>query len=82
MPDGTVPDYETIASWCKRTGMSQANVYVKLQAGELLAIKIGTRTHIDVKHGLAWLAAQPRWQPSAPVQASPRHKGQPATATA
>ncbi len=68
------PDYESIASWCQRTGMSPAAVYVKLQSGDLAAIKFGRKTLIDVQAGLAWLGAQPRWKPSTPVQKSPRHK--------
>jgi hypothetical protein len=39
--------------------MSRSSAYQALGRGDLRAIKLGTRTLIDVQHGLAWLARLP-----------------------
>jgi hypothetical protein len=39
--------------------MSRSCAYEALGRGDLRAIKLGTRTLIDVDHGLAWLASMP-----------------------
>ena len=39
--------------------MGKSSVYERLGQGDLKAIKLGTRTLIDVQHGLAWLASMP-----------------------
>lgn len=41
------------------TGMSRSVTYEALGRGDLRAIKLGTRTLIDVEAGLAWLASMP-----------------------
>jgi len=39
--------------------MGRSSTYEALARGDLRAIKLGTRTLIDVAHGLAWLASLP-----------------------
>jgi hypothetical protein len=62
--------YETIALWKIRSGMSNDGVYKALSRGDLRAVKIGRRTMVDVRHGLAWLAALP----AAQIHHAPRKK--------
>lgn len=66
------PDYESIAAWQRRTGMSVTSIYEALGAGKLNAIKLGRKTLIDVKRGLHWLAHQPTWTSTGPVQSRSR----------
>jgi hypothetical protein len=55
-----VPKYMPIEpDWCRFSGMGRRTTYEKLGSGELKAIKIGSRTLIDVEHGLAWLRNRP-----------------------
>ena len=58
--DDETPYYSTLRRWCDLTGMSMSGTYRALAAGHLIAIKCGGRTLIDTRHGLAWLASQPR----------------------
>ena len=51
--------YAPIPNWCAMTGMSRSVTYEWLGRGDLRAIKLGTRTLIDVEHGLAQLASMP-----------------------
>jgi len=51
--------YASIAQWCEMTGMCRATTYNELARGNLRAVKHGKRTHIDVEHGLAWMANLP-----------------------
>jgi len=51
--------YATILAWCRLSGMGRSASYEALGRGDLRAIKLGTRTLIDVPHGLAWLATLP-----------------------
>lgn len=53
------PARATIASWCSLSGMSRSATYEALAAGRLRAVKLGSRTLIDVPHGLAWLDSLP-----------------------
>lgn len=61
------PDYESPADYSRRSGLSISTIYRQMRAGELRAIKVGRKTLIDVKAGLAALAAQPTWTPGAAV---------------
>lgn len=54
-----IPDFVPIAVWVSRTGISRSKTYELLGSGELTAKKIGRRTLIDFRAGLAWLDAQP-----------------------
>jgi hypothetical protein len=53
------PRYAPIPDWCMVSGMRRSSVYEALGRGDLKAIKLGTRTLIDVEAGLAWLASMP-----------------------
>jgi hypothetical protein len=53
------PRYARISDWCVMSGMGRSLTYEALGRGNLKAIKLGTRTLIDVAHGLAWLASMP-----------------------
>ena len=53
------PARATVSDWCALSGMSRTSTYLALGAGHLRAIKFGTRTLIDVPHGLAWLDSLP-----------------------
>lgn len=55
-----IPRYEPIPTWGVRSGMSRDAIYRALGRGDLIAIKLGKRTLIDVQAGLAWLASLPR----------------------
>lgn len=58
--------YATIGGWREMTGMSRTGIYEAIGRGDLRAIKLGTRTLIDVEHGLAWMASLPAAQIVAP----------------
>jgi hypothetical protein len=53
------PRYARITDWCILSGMSRSCAYEALGRGDLRAIKLGSRTLIDVEAGLAWLATMP-----------------------
>lgn len=57
------PKYAPIKpDWCAISGMSRRKTYEELGNGNLKAIKVGTRTLIDVEAGLAWLRTLPAAQ--------------------
>ena len=58
----TIPKYAPISGWTEISGMSRTTTYEWLGRGDLRAIKLGTRTLIDVEHGLAQLASLPQAQ--------------------
>lgn len=63
------PKFGTVDTWCRLSGMSRRITYDKLGLGYLKARKVGSRTLIDIEHGLAWLRSLP------PAQfASPRRR--------
>ena len=64
------PKYAPIPSWCGISGMSRTGTYNALGRGDLKAIKVGSRTLVDVEAGLAWLRAQPPAQVRAPIKAA------------
>lgn len=51
--------YATIDGWCALTGMSRAGTYRGLGRGHLAGLKLGDRTLIDVRAGLAWMRTLP-----------------------
>jgi hypothetical protein len=63
------PAFTTIENWCVISGMGRRSTYAALGRGDLRAIKAGTRTLIDVEHGLAYM----RSLPPAKIRA-PRHQ--------
>ena len=66
------PDFVTIPAWVRRTGISRSKTYELLAAGELTARKVGRRTLIDLKAGLAWLDARPAPAIAMPFAKRPR----------
>jgi len=57
---GQTPRYVTLRGWRDLSGMSTSGTYRALAAGNLVAVKCGSRTLIDAQAGLAWLAGLPR----------------------
>ena len=57
--DGNFPAYCTVTDWRSLSGMGRSSAYEALGRGDLRAVKVGTRTLINVQHGLAWLASLP-----------------------
>lgn len=55
----TLPAFVSIADWLHVSGMGRTSTYHALSRGDLRAHKIGSRTLIDVQHGLAWMRSQP-----------------------
>lgn len=53
------PARATIEGWCALSGMGRSSTYAALARGDLRAVKAGSRTLIDVAHGLAWLDTLP-----------------------
>lgn len=53
------PAFTTIDGWEAISGMGRRSIYDELGRGNLRAIKRGSRTLIDVEHGLAWLRSLP-----------------------
>ena len=51
-----VPNYATIPTWCALSGVKRSATYALIAEGKLIARKLGKRTLIDVKAGLAFLA--------------------------
>lgn len=60
------PKYAPLPGWCALSGMSRTASYNALGRGDLKAIKVGSRTLIDVEAGLAWLRSLPAAQIRAP----------------
>jgi hypothetical protein len=53
------PKYAPLQAWCAISGMSRTSSYNALGRGDLRAIKLGSRTLIDVDAGLNWLRSLP-----------------------
>lgn len=53
------PHFVSIADWVVRSGISRSRTYELIAEGKLQARKVGRRTLIDLKAGLAWLDDQP-----------------------
>jgi hypothetical protein len=56
--------------WCTISGMSRRMTYEEIGRGNLKAVKLGTRTLVDVEHGLEYLRSLPaaKIRPSRPVK--------------
>ena len=59
LPPRPLPVRATVTDWCALSGMGRSTTYEALGRGDLRAVKVGTRTLIDVAHGLAWLDSLP-----------------------
>lgn len=55
----TVPEYVSVDTWLLKTGMSRTDTYRKLNLGVLRAKKIGRKTLINFREGIAWIESQP-----------------------
>jgi hypothetical protein len=64
------PKFAPLAQWCMISGMSRTATYNALGRGDLKAIKVGSRTLLDVEAGLAWLRSLPSAQIRAPRAAA------------
>ncbi len=53
------PAFASIDDWCAISGMSRRTTYERLGSEELRAIKLGSKTLVDVPHGLSWLRSLP-----------------------
>ncbi len=51
--------FADIPHWCAISGMSRTGTYNALGRDDLKAIKMGSRTLVDVEAGLAWLRTLP-----------------------
>ena len=60
--DITSPKFAPLPQWCAISGMSRTATYNALGRGDLKAIKLGTRTLLDVEAGVAWLRSLPAAQ--------------------
>lgn len=57
--DAPLPAFAPVNDWCSISGLSRSRTYTLLGEGVLKAKRLGGRTLIDVRFGLAWLAALP-----------------------
>jgi hypothetical protein len=62
------PKFGTIDTWIALSGMGRRTTYDELGRGNLRAVKVGTRTLINIEAGLAWLHSQPAAKIRAPKQ--------------
>lgn len=53
------PAFVTVDGWLNISGMGRRATYDAIGLGHLCAVKRGSRTLIDVDHGLAWLRSLP-----------------------
>jgi hypothetical protein len=53
------PAYCSIDHWSALTDMSRRSVYDALGRGDLRAIKVGSKTLVDVEFGMNWLRSRP-----------------------
>jgi len=53
------PAYATVRAWCALSGMGRTAVFAALARGDLVGVKLGARTLIDVIAGLVWLRSLP-----------------------
>jgi len=54
-----LPVRATVQGWRDISGMSRTGTFEALARGDLNAVKLGSKTLIDVAHGLAWLDSLP-----------------------
>ena len=64
------PKFAPVPQWCALSGMGRSSTYNALGRGDLKAIKVGSRTLVDVEAGLAWLRSMPAAQIRAPKTAA------------
>ena len=69
-PKAAFPAFATIPNWLQISGMGRTSTYEALSKGNLRAVKLGSRTLIDVEHGLCWI----RNLPAADVRVSGKNR--------
>jgi hypothetical protein len=62
------PKFGTIDTWLSLSGMGRRATYDALGRGNLHAVKVGSRTLINIEAGLLWIASQPAAKIRAPKQ--------------
>jgi excisionase family DNA binding protein len=55
----------TVAQFCERYGLGHSKVYLMISAGELRAVKCGSRTLLLARDVRAWERSLERVQPAA-----------------
>lgn len=55
----------TVAQFCERYGLGHSKVYMMINAGELRAVKCGSRTLLLARDVRAWERSLERVQPAA-----------------
>jgi hypothetical protein len=58
-PLGTCPIYCSIADWVRLSGIGRSTTYELVGRGKIQAVKLGVKTLIDVRSGLAYLRSLP-----------------------
>lgn len=56
----TPPRALSISSFCKSYNVSRAQTYKLIERGELVAVKMGSRTLIPVESAEAWFCSLPK----------------------
>lgn len=56
------PFYGPIPKWVSLSGIGRTTTYELISSGALQTRKVGNRTLIDIRAGLAWLDGQPSAQ--------------------
>jgi hypothetical protein len=66
MTELTTPSKDLLAraEFCARYGVGNTKFYELLNSGALRALKLGTRTYVDVSEAERWKASLPTYQPS------------------
>jgi hypothetical protein len=54
------PAFAPIPTWLRISGLTRTATYNALSRGDLVAIKVGRRTLIDVQAGISWLRSLPK----------------------
>ena len=58
------PAFATIKTWCDLSGMGRTGTHQAIARGDLAAVKMGSRTLVDVSAGLAWMRSLPAAGPA------------------
>jgi len=61
------PKYATVPTWCEISGMGRTLTYAAIGRGDIKAVKLNSRTLVDVQSGLDWLRSLP------PAEIKPQH---------
>ena len=60
-PGRPEPRYASVTDFGQMVGLSRDYIYLLLRRGDLIGVKPGKRTLVDVQQGLAWIASQPAY---------------------